>query len=66
MNSILRYKGYSGTVEYSADDNIFFGKVIGVGSLISYEGQNRNELRINFKAAVDEYLILCDENKNEL
>lgn len=56
MNNILEYKGYSGTVEYSADDNVLFGKVIGIKSLISYEGQSVDELRADFEYAVDEYL----------
>ncbi len=62
MNNILQYKGYSGTVEYSSDDNILFGKVIGVRSLISYEGQSVDELREDFEAAVDDYLAMCEEN----
>ena len=55
MKNAMEYKGYFGTVEYSESDNILFGKVIGVGSLISYE------LRSDFEAAVDDYLELCAE-----
>ncbi len=61
MNNILEYKGYNGTVEYSADDNVLFGKVIGVKSLISYEGKSVEELKADFESAVDEYLELCAE-----
>lgn len=61
MNNILEYKGYNGTVEYSADDNVLFGKVIGIKSLISYEGQSVVELKADFESAVDEYLELCAE-----
>ena len=59
MNNILEYKGYNGTVEYSADDSILFGKVIGIKSLISYEGQSVEELKADFEGAVDEYLEYC-------
>ena len=38
MKNAMEYKGYFGTVEYSEPDNILFGKVIGIDSLISYEG----------------------------
>ena len=62
MNNILEYKGYNGTVEYSADDSILFGKVIGIKSLISYEGQSVEELKADFEGAVDEYLEYCEEN----
>lgn len=62
MNNLLEYKGYYGTVEFSASDNILFGKVLGVNSLISYEGESVESLREDFEAAVDDYLDLCTEN----
>jgi len=61
MKGLLEYKGYHGTVEYSAEDNILFGSVIGIRSLISYEGQSTDELKADFEGAVDEYLELCAE-----
>ncbi|MGN0609156.1 MAG: type II toxin-antitoxin system HicB family antitoxin [Oscillospiraceae bacterium] len=61
MKNAMEYKGYFGTVEYSESDNILFGKVIGIGSLISYEGSSVDELRSDFEAAVDDYLELCAE-----
>ena len=60
MNNIMEYKGYNGTVEYSQTDNILFGKVLGVRSLISYEGQSVTELKQDFEDAVDDYLELCE------
>lgn len=62
MNNLLEYKGYYGTVEFSANDNILYGKVLGVNSLISYEGESVESLREDFEAAVDDYLDLCAEN----
>ncbi len=62
MNNIMEYKGYNGTVEYSAEDNILFGKVIGIKSLISYEGQSVEELKADFEGAVDDYIEYCKEN----
>jgi predicted HicB family RNase H-like nuclease len=61
MNNLLEYKGYYDTVEYSAADNVLFGKVIGVNSLISYESETIESLNNDFKAAVDDYLSLCAE-----
>ena len=61
MNNLLEYKGYNGTVEYSAEDGVLFGKVIGIKSLISYEGQSISELRDDFEGAIDDYLELCKE-----
>ena len=58
----MKYKGYSGTVERSADDNTLFGQVIGIKSLISYEGNNVDELRADFEGTVDKSLKICAEN----
>jgi predicted HicB family RNase H-like nuclease len=58
----LKYKGYSGTVEYSEEDNCLFGKVIGMNkNLISYEGKTIEELKADFEAGIDLYLESCNE-----
>ena len=61
MNNIMEYKGYIGSVEFSENDGVFFGKVQGIRSLISYEGTNAKELVSDFHGAVDDYLALCAE-----
>lgn len=35
---------------------VFFGKVMGIRSLISYEGENAKELLEDFHNAIDDYL----------
>ena len=45
MKNTIDYKNYKGTIEYSEKDKCFFGKVIGIHSLISYEGDTTEELR---------------------
>ena len=52
MKNAMEYKGYFGTVEYSETDNILFGKVIGIESLISYEGRSVDEMRRVFDLPV--------------
>ena len=61
MNNTIEYKGYIGSVEFSEPDGIFYGKVQGIRSLISYEGSNASELIENFHGAVDDYLAMCEE-----
>ena len=64
MNNTIQYKGYIGSVEFSEEDSLFYGKVLGIRSLISYEGENATELLADFHAAVDDYLENCKaENK---
>lgn len=56
----LKYKGYSGTVEYSEEDNCLFGKVIGMNkNIITYEGQTVEELKADFESGIDLYLESC-------
>ena len=62
MKNTMEYKGYIGSVEFSEDDCVFFGKVQGIRSLISYEGTNASELVSDFHGAVDDYLALCKED----
>ena len=61
MNNILEYKGYYGTVEYSTEDKILFGKVLGINGLISYEGESVHSLKEDFEGAIDDYLSMCSE-----
>ena len=56
----LKYKAYTGSVEFSPEDNCFFGKVQGLkGTLISYEGTSVDEIRQDFEETVDCYLESC-------
>lgn len=58
----MKYKGYTGSVEFSEEDDCLFGKVQGLhGTLISYEGTTVDEIREDFHDAVDEYLESCKE-----
>lgn len=61
MKNTMQYKDYIGSVEFSETDGIFFGKVMGIRALISYEGKNAKELVEDFHGAVDDYLVLCKE-----
>lgn len=56
----LKYKGYTGSVEFSDEDNCLFGKVQGLhGTLISYEGTTIDEIRSDFEGAINDYLASC-------
>jgi predicted HicB family RNase H-like nuclease len=61
MKNMMEYKGYLGSVSYSDDDKIFYGKVQYIRSLISFEGEDVESLRSNFIEAVDDYLDLCKD-----
>ena len=59
-NKLLDHKGYKGTVEVDTDEDILFGKVICIQSLLMYHGENVNELRAAFCEVVDDYLKHCE------
>lgn len=65
MNNTMEYKGYLGSVEFSEEDALFYGKVLGIRALISYEGSNAQELVADFHSAVDDYLELCAHQGKE-
>lgn len=60
MINRIQYKKYVGTVEYTDEDGIFHGKVLGIRGLISYEGKDIEDLKKDFHNAVDDYLNYCD------
>ena len=60
MNA-MQYKGYTGVVEYDAEDRIFHGRVVDLADLVSFEGATVDELEQDFHAAVDDYLVFCEE-----
>ncbi len=59
MSQTLHYEDYDGSVEYSAEDRILHGSLLGIRDVVTYEGTDVNSLEANFKAAVDEYLAFC-------
>lgn len=61
MNNNMEYKGYLGSVEFSEEEAVFFGKIMNIRSLISYEGKNVMGLSEQFREAVDEYSSICEQ-----
>ncbi len=59
MKNALDYKGYSGSVEFSADDEVFFGKINGIRDLVTFEADSVTKLKKSFKEAVDDYIETC-------
>jgi predicted HicB family RNase H-like nuclease len=57
----LEYNGYTGSIEYSSEDDLLFGKVLGIKGLISFEGKTGKDLETDFKEAIDEYLTGCKD-----
>ena len=61
MKGTMEHEGYLGSVRYSAEDHVFYGKVEYIRSLITFEGTDVASLESAFVEAVDDYLETCEE-----
>lgn len=58
---LFHYKGYTARPEYSAEDCIFYGKILGISDLIDFQSESTQALEDEFHKAVDDYLAFCAE-----
>ena len=65
MANVIEYNGYLGSIEYSPEDKLFFGKIEMIDDLITFEADSASELENNFKTVVDEYVQTCKELNRE-
>ncbi|UXY16705.1 type II toxin-antitoxin system HicB family antitoxin [Chitiniphilus purpureus] len=65
MDNVLEYRGYHGSVEFSAEDRCFFGKLLFINDVIMYDGTSVDELEAAFRSQVDAYLAHCEERGAE-
>jgi predicted HicB family RNase H-like nuclease len=65
MKNLMEYNGYKGIVEFSAEDQVFFGKIFGITDLITFEGDSVKALEKAFHEAVDDYIQTCKEEGKE-
>src|SRR5688572_19457015 len=65
MKDILKYSDFVASVHYSADDEILFGKILGIDDSVTFEGSSIASLKKAFKEAVEDYLALCQESGKE-
>jgi len=65
MGKTMVYKNYSAKIDFSAEDEVFFGRIMGISDLITFEGTSVAELKRAFEEAVDDYLELCARHGRE-
>lgn len=67
MTDKMIYKDFIGTVHYSTNDSVFYGKIEGINGLVTFEGETVKELKKAFEESVDDYIELCKQTgKNPL
>lgn len=63
--NILEYKEFIGSVNYTDEDECFYGRIEGISDLVTFEGASVKELKKSFKAAVEDYIELCKQLNKE-
>ncbi len=63
--NVMNYKGYSASVEYSAEDRCFVGRVLGIRDIIGFHGESVGELERDFRETIDFYLESCQKRGKE-
>ncbi|HQT37100.1 MAG TPA: hypothetical protein PLA07_08985 [Sulfuricurvum sp.] len=57
----FNYRGHIGSIQYSQEDKVFWGKLEGIDALVTFEANSTEELELNFIKTVDNYLSLCSK-----
>ena len=52
-------------MQFSADDEVFHGKILGINDLVNFEGTTVKELRKAFAEAIEDCLETCEKLKKE-
>lgn len=60
MANMLKYKGYHGSVAFSAEDNLLVGSVIGIRDSLNFHGNSIEEITQSFHDSIDGYLEMCE------
>ena len=66
MTDRLIYREFIGSVHFSAEDEVFYGKIEGINDLVTFEGNTVTKLKKAFKEAVNDYLELCEETGKQI
>ncbi len=61
MKDVFTYKEFIGTVSFSAEDRVFYGKVEGINDLVIFEGATVDDLEKAFHYMVDEHIKDCNK-----
>ncbi len=61
MNNTISYKGFTARVEFSADDNVFVGRLLGTKDIITFHGETVEELKTSMRESVDFYVEVCEK-----
>lgn len=58
---MLKYKGYTGRVEFDDEAGIFHGEVLDLRDVVTFQGRAVEELERAFRDSIDDYLDFCTQ-----
>ena len=62
---MLKYKGYTGRVEYDDEAGIIHGEVLDLRDVITFEGKSVEEVEQAFRDSIDDSLEFCEQRGEE-
>ena len=62
---MMDYNGYVAQVEYDEDGEFFYGEVINLRDVITFQGESVGELKQALRESVEDYLAFCAERGEE-
>ena len=57
----MTYRGYTARMDFDAKDKIIVGRVIDIDDIITFHGSSVVEFEATFNAAVDSYILACEQ-----
>jgi len=65
MNNELTYKGFTAKIEFSADDNVFVGRLVGIDDIVMFDAETVEGLKDSMRESVDFYIEVNERDSNK-
>ena len=62
---MLKYKGYTGYVEYDDEAKLFHGEVLDTKDVITFQGRSVDEIEKAFRESIEDYLDFCAQRNDK-
>ena len=65
MKNELTYKGFTAKIEFSADDNVFVGRLVGIDDIVMFDAETVEGLKDSMRESVDFYIEVNERDSNK-
>ena len=62
---MLKYKGYTGKVEFDDQARLFHGEILDTRDVITFQGDSVDDIEKSFRESIDDYLDFCETRGEE-